>query len=166
MKTYMVVAAALLLGAALVVAQTDTPGDDEHPNESRAVGIMRTLNTAQAYYTNHYPDVGFACTLAQLGEGGAGKPSPEAAGLITKELVSGHVAGYKLAVNCAEDDQKPYARVTMYAVPANPSSGARAFCTEQHRGGSSGPNHYEGGIILYSKDGRAETCFMKGTPLK
>jgi hypothetical protein len=104
MKSILALGMGLCLAGA-VAAQLET-GTDDQPSESRALGMVRTLNTAELYYFNHYPEVGFACTLAQMGEGNSGKPSVEAAGLISKDLVSGHVAGYNIAVNCGADDQK------------------------------------------------------------
>lgn len=162
MKTFLGIALCLCLAGAVVAAQLDTSGTDDKPNDARAVGMVRTLNTAEAYYANHYPEVGFACTLAQMGEDGSGKPSAEAAGLIARELVSGHVAGYNMAVNCGADDQKPYSRVTIYAAPVNPNTGSRAFCSEL----TMPMGKMQGGLISYAKDGKAETCFIKGTPLR
>ena len=160
MKNLLAHAVALLFAGAVIAAQSSAPGTDDRPNESRAVGTTRTLNTAQAYYSSHYSDQGFACSLAQMGEDGSGKPTAEAAGLITKELVSGHVEGYRIAVNCG--GEKPYRRVTVQAVPANPASGARAFCSDLYL---TADNKLLGGVINFATDGKAETCFIKGAPL-
>jgi hypothetical protein len=44
----------------------------------------------------------------------------------------------------------------------NPNTGARAWCSEQWVA----MGKIQGGLISYAKDGKADTCFMKGTPLK
>lgn len=163
MRTIMAVALCFCLAGAVVAAQ-QVAGTDDQPSEARAVGMVRTLNTAEVTYVNNFKDEGFACSLTQLGEdpSGAKGSTAQFAGFISKDLVSGHVAGYNIAVNCGADEQKPHGRVTIYAEPANAASGARAFCSELNMP----MGKIQGGLISYSKDGKAATCFIKGTPLK
>ncbi len=58
-------------------------------------------------------------------------------------------------------------RVTVQAVPDS-NSGKPAFCSELYlaRSGSSQAGRILGGMINAAKDGKAETCFAKGVPLK
>lgn len=135
-------------------------GDNYTDEEKSALGSTRTLNTAQVTYAANFKDVGFACTLAQFAEGEPGKSTPEAAGYIAKDLASGHKRGYVFSVNCGGD--KPYRRVTVSAVPENPSAGTRAFCSDLYL---TEDGKYLGGVINYSTDGKAETCFIKGAPV-
>jgi len=163
MKNILLFVLCVCLGTAVVAAQLGA-GTDDQPSEASAVGSVRTLNTAEVTYANSFKDEGFACTLTQLGEDPsiAKGSTAQFAGFIAQNLVSGHKAGYNFAVNCGAEEHKPFPRVTIYAVPVNPATGARAFCSELH-----GPwDKIQGGIIYWSKDGRADTCFIKGTSLK
>ena len=162
MKTVLTLVFALCVVAA-IAAQVSV-GTDDQPSESSAVGSVRTLNTAEFTFANSFKDEGFACTLAQLGEDPSGVKGSTAqfAGYITKDLASGHKAGYNFAVNCGAEEHQPFPRVTIYAVPVNPSTGARAFCSELYRS----MDKLQGGVIYWSKDGKADSCFIKGTSLK
>jgi type IV pilus assembly protein PilA len=163
MKSIFLVVLCFCLAGALVAAQSGA-GTDDQPSESSAVGSVRTLNTAEVTYAASFKDEGFACTLSQLGEdpSGAKGSTAQFAGFITANLASGHKAGYNFAVNCGAEEQKPFPRVTIYAVPVNPGTGARAFCSELH--GTA--DKIQGGIIYWSRDGKADSCFIKGTSLK
>lgn len=163
MKTSLAALFCLCLAAGVVAAQQGI-GTDDQPSEASAVGSVRTLNTAEVTYANNFKDEGFACSLAQLGEdpSGAKGSTAQFAGYIAANLVSGHKAGYLFAVHCGLDEQKPFGRVTIQAVPANPSTGARAFCSELVRVA----DKIQGGVIYWSKDGKADTCFIQGTSLK
>ena len=163
MKTTLLVVLCSCLGGAVIASQVAI-GTDDQPSEASAVGSVRTLNTAEVTYLQNFKDEGFACTLTQLGEdpSGAKGSTAQFAGYITKELASGHKAGYNFAVHCGAEEQKPFPRVTIYAVPVNPNSGARAFCSELVRVA----DKIQGGVIYWSKDGKADTCFIQGTSLK
>ena len=130
------------------------------PDERRAVGFMRTMNTAESAYSALYPEQGFACALSQLGPAPAGKESPAAANMIDSSFASGKAAGYTFTLNCG-GDEKPFTRITTQAAPDDPSSGARAFCSDLYLDKGKGV----GGIINSAKDGKAETCVIKGIPL-
>ena len=77
------------------LAQTNKqPGDEVAENEALAVGSLRSLNTAEAYYARTYSVTGFTCTLEDFSPPAAGqKPSPNAANLIDRSLTSGTKAG-------------------------------------------------------------------------
>jgi hypothetical protein len=146
------------LGVVLVpIASSQNASDIE----KTAVSRMRTLNTAEVTYANTYKDRGFACDIAQLGGTEGQKPTPERAYLVDEKLASGHFNGYRFAVHCP-DDHKPADEIRIVAVPEDASSGARAFCSEQHVWNNRG----EGGLIWYSKDGKEESCFTSGIPIR
>jgi hypothetical protein len=145
--------AALVFAPAL--AQTNKQLSDEvAENEATAVGSLRSLNTAEAYYARTYSEAGFACTLQDFSPPAAGqKPSAHAAGLIDRSLTSGSKAGYHFTLTCAEKS-KPQKTYQLSAVPITPGkSGRRAFCTDQTA------------TIRVSDDGAADTCFANGKPL-
>jgi len=127
-----------------------TSGDAGMANETRALGYMRTLNTAEITYRASYPQMGYTCSLADLG-GGAGAPSEHAAGLITAQLASGTAAGYLFRLSGCTG--RP---AETYRISAVPASGAkvRAFCSD------------ESGLIRYSEDGSAERCWRQGKPTR
>jgi len=126
-----------------------TSGEAGMANETRALGYMRTLNTAEITYRASYPQVGYTCSLADLG--GAGAPSEHAAGLITSQLASGRAAGYLFRLSGCNG--RP---AESYRTSAVPLSGAklRAFCSD------------ESGLIRYSEDGSAESCWRAGKPTR
>ncbi len=119
---------------------------------ARAIGAMRTLNTAQVTYATTYKDHGFACGLMALGEGPEGtKADVDHAFLISRDLASGYWQGYTYKVSCA-DKTSPH---KVYKAQAEPKKHkGRAFCSDQS------------GIIRYSDDGKAATCFESGKPLE
>jgi len=103
-------------------------------DEASAVGSLRTLNTAEITYNTTYPNVGFACSLANLGPpSGGGAASSSTAGLIDANLAGGTKSGYSfglLTSTCA-----PAGGIkTTYDYFANPVSpgvtGSRYFCTD------------------------------------
>ena len=163
MKTTLAVIFCFCMAGVLVAAQSGI-GTDDQPSESSAVGSVRTLNTAEYTFAANFKSEGFACNLAQLGEdpSGAKDSTAQFAAYITKDLASGHKAGYNFAVHCGAEEHKPFPRVTIYAVPVNPSTGARAFCSELY----ATADKLQGGIIYWSKDGKADSCFIQGTSLK
>ena len=148
---------ACTIAAVLIAA---APFQDVRSMESSAVGRTRTLNTAEVTYAATYKERGFACKIAQLGGQQDVKPTPDAAFLVDSSLAGGHYNGYHFAVRCP-DDHMPADQVRIEAVPDDPSTGARAFCSELHGGVQGG-----GGLIWYAKDGKAETCWMNGIPLR
>jgi hypothetical protein len=113
--------------------------EDVDANQS-ILHALRTFNMAQVLYQTH--SKGFACRLEQLGppENGA-KPSPQAAGLIDKELASGNFAGYQIRLSCTSDDYQ------VIAVPATDRVGA-VWCVDKS-------------FVLRTAD-TADTCIAEG----
>ncbi|MGA9967504.1 MAG: hypothetical protein WBQ10_20065 [Terriglobales bacterium] len=122
-------------------------------NESAAVGGLRTLNTAEITYAASFPAHGFTCTLSDLGGMGSGSGVTEhQAMLIDPRLAGGKKNGYLFAFSGC--DGTPASRYSVTAVPADPTSGTRAFCSD------------ESAVIRSSADGKATSCLAIGKPLQ
>lgn len=123
-------------------------------NESAAVGGLRTLNTAEVTYAATFPAHGFTCALPDLGGMGSGAgPSEHQAMLIDPRLASGRKNGYVFQLSGC-NGTTPAIRYRISAVPADASSGTRAYCSD------------ESAVIRFSADGKAESCLSAGTPLQ
>jgi hypothetical protein len=121
-------------------------------NEASAVSALRTLNTAEVTYAATFGQ-GFTCALADLGGmGGGGGPTPHQAMLIDPRLASGKKNGYSFTLSGC--DGTPVSRYSVSAVPADPGSGTRVFCSD------------ESGVIRFSQDGKADSCLSAGKPLQ
>jgi len=122
-------------------------------NESAAIGGVRTLNTAEVSYAATFPEHGFTCTLSDLGGmGSGGGPTEHQAMLIEPRLANGRKNGYVFALTGC--DGFPASRYSVTAMPADPSSGTRAFCSD------------ESAVIRFSADGTAAACLTFGKPLQ
>lgn len=99
-------------------------------NESAAVAALRIVNTAQISFSSAYPTVGFASTLAVLGDSGAGctPPSETNACLIDEGLAGGQRSGYTFTLSNVTGTPN-----STYNVIAAPNvvnySGVRYFCS-------------------------------------
>ena len=102
------------------------------PYEASAVGLLRTINVAEAEYAQAHPDKGFASSLAELG------PEPGSA-LIDSVLASGRKSGYVFILTAAPPDS--HGRITHYTVIARPQKYRRevkhSFLTDE-----SGVQHF------------------------
>ena len=122
-------------------------------NESAAVGGVRTLNTAEISYAASFPAAGFTCTLSDLGGMGSGGGVTEhQAMLIDPRLAGGRKNGYIFALSGCNGI--PASKYSITAVPVDPSSGTRAFCSD------------ESAVIRFSIGGRASSCLSMGKPLQ
>jgi hypothetical protein len=122
-------------------------------NEASAVSALRTLNTAELAYAASFPGHGFTCTRSDLGGmGGGNGPSEHEAMLIDPRLASGKKNGYVFALGGC--DGTPASRYNITAVPADPSAGTRAFCSD------------DSAAIRFSADGNANSCLTIGKPLQ
>jgi len=126
--------------------------NDDAAGFPSAVGSIRSINTAEKYYSQHYSDRGYACDLATLGVPPAGeKESPDHAGLLAPALTNGSKLGYKFTVQCGS----PATPQRSYSVYATPVTGhGKAVCSD------------EGGALKFSDDGSAETCRTSGKVLQ
>jgi len=128
------------------------------PNESSAVGALRSINTAQVSYQSTYPEAGFTCDLSALGPPPPSQPpGPKAAGLLD-EVVACKTppcdkSGYRFSLlQCSGTPRNTYRSL---AVPVELGrTGHRAFCSDQS------------GVIRFTADGSGEHCLRSGTPLQ
>jgi type IV pilus assembly protein PilA len=123
-------------------------------NEASAVSAIRTISTGETTYAQTYPEIGYTCTLAELGPPPSGSPlSSAAAGIIDDVLASGQKAGYRFSLRgCTGTPKYTY---TSTAVPVQVGgTGQRAFCSDAS------------GVLRYSADGNAGTCIASGPVLQ
>ncbi len=126
---------------------------EDKSSESSAVANLRTLNTAEISYAAAYSERGFTCKLAELGGSSAeNEPKPEQAMLIDDVLASGQKSGYVFSISGC--DASPASKYEATAVPSDPDSGMRAFCSD------------ESAVIRFADDGKASTCLSAGVPLQ
>jgi len=107
-------------------------------NEASAVASIRTVNTAQAIYSNSYPQRGFARDLASLGPDprGTGFSSVEHASMIDAALGNAGCtasawctkSGYQFRITAVCKKQKCDEYVVV-GTPASGNSGIRNFCS-------------------------------------
>jgi prepilin-type N-terminal cleavage/methylation domain-containing protein len=96
-------------------------------NEAAAVSSVKTINTAQLMYSDAFPEVGYASSLANLGTHGSSceKPTSTNGCLIMDEaLTSGLKSGYMFEI--VADGNTPAAS---YTVTATPESGFSGRCS-------------------------------------
>ncbi len=121
-------------------------------NETSAAASIRAINTAQVSYAATYPARGFACSLSAMGGMGSGStPDEHHAMLLDPRLSNGRKNGYVFKISsCSGSPATSYAVV---AVPADPSSGIKTFCSDQS------------GVLRTSSNGSPESCLGSGKPL-
>src|SRR5579864_5420611 len=104
-------------------------------NETSAVGSLRTLNTSEVTFQSTYPDVGFTCTLTQLGPPSTtAQPTSTSAGLIDATLAGGVKSGYTFATIASSCTTVSGIMITYKwgAAPSAPGqTGQRYFCSDQ-----------------------------------
>lgn len=132
----------------------DSLTPDRRPSQLEDLEItarnhLRRLNTAEVSYAATFPELGFACKVGDLG--GDGEPTPGAAGLIDAGLSSGRLDGYIFSIEVCSGS--PVDAFSISAVPEDPQSGLRAFCSD------------ESGVIRFSDDGTGNTCLSAGDPV-
>jgi hypothetical protein len=125
-------------------SQTSTGKTERDPSAMKA---MRTIVHAEIVYFTSFPQVGFTCTLADLGGSGDGQPNPHKALLISSDLADGRMDGYVYKLTgCARNPA-----ISFHLVATPEGNGGRAFCAD------------ETGVIRYSAAGEAATCLTSGT---
>lgn len=141
-------AAALLVSllAAVWSAAQEAPKPPSEQDQATAVGCLRSINTAEAYYSKEYKK-GFSPTLLALGPPPEGaKPASTAAGLLDKSLTSGMRNGYVFTYQPGPADaQGNFTSYTATARPVKWAEGVPSFLTDQT------------GAILQTEEDRAPT---------
>jgi type IV pilus assembly protein PilA len=145
------VAILVVLGClAAATAATEEPTRDVKALEACAVGLMRTLNTAEVAYETTYFDRGFACSLDPMTAGPKGTAATaDHANLIDATVKDDQARMYHFEVHCV--GAKPGKDYRSTATPL--VKGARAFCSDKSA------------VIRFAADGKAETCLAKGEML-
>ncbi|MGC1291265.1 MAG: hypothetical protein WA855_08285 [Candidatus Acidiferrales bacterium] len=126
-------------GAGLeLVRSMGTYGQDQRTgpplpsDQASAVGCIRSIITAEAYYSKHYP-AGFSPTLASLRVPPKGvKPSASAADLLTDSLTSGTTHSYIFTYTAGPKDSS--GKITTFSVTARPitwKKGVRSFFDDE-----------------------------------
>jgi hypothetical protein len=127
---------------------TQNPG-----SESSAVASLRTIMIAELAYSSAFPERGFTCNLSELGGSELqDKPTHERAMLIDDALASGTRGGYIFSISGC--DLAPASKFSVTAVPKEPDSELRAFCSD------------ESAVLRYAANGKAATCLSEGVPLE
>lgn len=140
----------VFLGAALL--GTVLGADKYNEKESKAVGAMRSINTAEVYYAKTYPDRGFACSLeSMLISPMPEPPNADHAGLLDRSLKDTKVRRYTFEVYC-RDGKKPAKTYESWALPLDKSS--RGLCSD------------ETGIIRWAEKTPDVACANSGKPIQ
>ena len=120
-----------------LVRSMGTDGQDQRTgptqsDQAAAIGRIRSIVTAEAYYREHYP-AGYSPSLASLGVPPQGvQPSASAADLLTNSLTSGRTVGYIFTYTAGAKDSS--GKITTYTVTARPitwKKGVRSFFDDQ-----------------------------------
>ncbi|MGC1105452.1 MAG: hypothetical protein WA876_02855 [Candidatus Acidiferrales bacterium] len=134
----------LLLLLCIFPVASSTPSPILPADQAAAVGCLRSIVTAEAYYSKHYP-AGFSPTLASLGVPESGvQPSASVAGLLDNSLTNGTKNGYVFTYVAGAKD--PTGKITSYTVTARPvmwKTGVWSFFTD------------ETGVIRWTDENRA-----------
>src|SRR5512135_3372929 len=79
-------------------------------NEASAVASIRTITTAETTYAQTYPEIGYTCTLSEMGPPSGGSAmSSTGAGILDSVLSSGQKAGYSFGLqNCTGTPRSTY----------------------------------------------------------
>jgi hypothetical protein len=120
------------------------------PQEGAALRSLRSIATAEVSYAAAFPNVGFTCSLSDLGGTGASQPSPRGAMMLDSGF-SNAVEGYTFSIT--DCSGSPAQHFQIMAVPQSTEDGQRAFCED------------ESGRIRYAEDGQAAACLSAGEPL-
>jgi type IV pilus assembly protein PilA len=122
-------------------------------HEAAAVASIRTIATAETAYAQAYPQIGYTCTIGELGPPPLGTPATSAASdLVDPNLATGVKLGYVLSLtNCGMPVRSNYNSAAVPVIPG--SSGVRAFCSDSS------------GAIWYAGDGTEATCRATGNVL-
>jgi hypothetical protein len=96
---------------------------------------------AESTFASLHPEIGFTCSLADLGENNHFDLDPR--------IFSGEpYRGYKFALSGCQG--KPAGSFHLIAEPVSPAAGAKAYCTDATRN------------VRASDDGRGATCLVSG----
>jgi len=114
-------------------------------NDAAVLKSMRIIVHAEIVYFTAFPQVGFTCTLADLGGSSGAAPNPHQAMLISSDLAGGRRDGYVYRLSgCAQNP------AVSFHLVATPEGNGRAFCAD------------ESGAVRYAAASDAATCLTTG----
>lgn len=117
----------------------------DESNESAAQGRMSMIAQAETSYAANHPDHGYICSLTNLfAPPSGGEPAPYYIPAFANEEAN----GYRFTLTGC--DGVPALKYRVTAVPADPDSSMKAFCTD------------ESGTIRFVNAGKSSTCFRRG----
>ena len=125
----------IVVAIILIIAATAIPNllrARMQANEASAVSSIHAINTAELSYFSSFPTVGYAGSLASLGDGGTSPcPATSAASCyLDATLVSGTKSGYTFTYT--PDSTTPAGHYTVNANPVSPGiSGQRSFYSSE-----------------------------------
>jgi hypothetical protein len=137
------------VGVALAQKTATAPSEEE---QSSAIGSLRSLNTAEAYYAKEYAR-GYSPSLAALSPPPQGEgASPSAANLIDPSLTGGHKANYVFIYKTGAPDAQ--GRINSYTLTARPAKWQKGV-----------PNSFtdQTAVVRWTKENRAAT--VKDQPI-
>ena len=125
----------LVLGAfvlAMTLSAQEASNVPSQEQQLNAVGCLRSINTAEAYYAKEYGK-GFSPTLAALGVPPEGaKVSPMAAGLLDSSLTRGTKSNFVFTYRAgARGVDGKISAYTVVAEPLKWEKGVKIFFTDQ-----------------------------------
>ena len=109
----------------------------KNANEASATQTMHTIAKAEFQYNSTYPQLGFTCSIAELGgDPKSGAPTAQSAQLLQSDLASGEKAGYTFAItNCDKTTINNQDHFNSFEVTAVPQSvghtGDNGFCADE-----------------------------------
>ena len=118
--------------------------------EGTALRGLRSIATAEVSYAAAFPNVGFACSLPDLGGSGNTEPNPRSAMLIGGGFDKS-AEGYTFSIT--DCSGHPAEHFQILAEPQKTQGAQRAFCLD------------ESGKIRYSENGDGAGCLSAGEPL-
>jgi len=124
-------------------------------NESSAVAVIRTINTAERSYRYSFPTVGYTCALSSLGGDEKSLASAEHAHLVDGVISAGRKNGYRFEIqNCtASDGVTQKYQVVAYPETHN-QTGVRAYCSDESE------------VIRFDPKGSADDCLAFGAAVQ
>ncbi len=125
----------------------------DEDTENTATSRMREIVSAESSYSSENPAKGYSCTLSELF---LSEYNPDAEGKLPDRynppLAGGEAGGYRFALSGCSGS--PAVKFQAAAVPIDPDSGLKAFCTDQS------------GALRFAADGKSASCLRGGKPLQ
>lgn len=126
-------------GAYLDALVAGLQNTDPQNRIQNAVILLRSLGVAEAVFASNHPEVGYACSLGQLGSHGV---DPDRNDLALMDFADGHLDGYTIRLSGCEGSPAK----SFFATLVPDDASAPAFCMD------------DSGQIRYGNGGRGDSC--------